>query len=113
MFIKRFVIAFVASVGLFIAALAPASALSINIDVDKEISEMSDEELLEAREGIKEGLVEIKEARVEVKEEVAEEHEGWIVDLVLSVTDGALDGAEEALIEVLAEIEAEIKARNL
>ena len=79
---------------------------------DSDIDEMSDAELTEAREGIKEGLEEIREGRVEIKEELEDDHHGMIAHFALNIAEGALDTAEEVLEETLEEIEDEQESRT-
>jgi hypothetical protein len=102
-----FVAAFVAA-GL---AFSPvASALEIHIDED--LSEMSDKDLAEAKEGIEEGLEEIQEGREEIQEERDDGDAGKIESAALAIADTALEAAEEALEEILEEIEEEQASRK-
>ncbi len=47
-------------------AFSPIASAGIHINVDKDIEDMSDKELAEAREGLREGLEEIRESRDEI-----------------------------------------------
>lgn len=77
-----------------------------------DIDEMTDEELVEAEEGIQEGLAEIEESRAEIAEQLAEEDIGHIEGAALEIADKALDGVEEVLEEVLEEIDEEQASRE-
>ena len=93
-------------------AFSPMASAGIHINVNEDIEDMSDEELAEANDGIREGLEEIRESREEIAERKVEEETGRIEAAALGVADGALDAAEEALEEVLEEIEDEQKSRS-
>lgn len=78
----------------------------------EDIDEMTDEELVEAEEGIQEGLVEIEEGRAEIAVKLADEDIGHFEGAALEIADKALDGVEEVLEEVLEEIDEEQASRE-
>ena len=93
-------------------AFSPMASAGIHINDNKDIEDMSDEELVEARDGIQEGLEEIRESREEISDRKVEEDTGRIETAALGVAEGALEAAEEALEEVLEDIEDEQKTRK-
>lgn len=97
---------FAAALAGSLAFAAPASAHMVD-----DIEDLSDEELVEMKTELEEGLEEIKEGRAEVEAELKDEDNGRIAHAALDIASAALDTAEEVVEEVLEEVEAEQEKR--
>ena len=112
MIIKTSVFAAVVAASFAFSPMASAAVVINGTSINKDIEDMSDEELVEARDGIQEGLEEIRESREEISDRMVEEDTGRIESAALGVAEGALDAAEDTLEEVLEDIEDEQKSRK-